>query len=245
MSCLKLYEPLNTLKPVAENVWIVDGPEISMRYVVGSLPFTTRMTVLRLSDGGLVLHSPTPLTEKLAADISALGEVRTLLAPNKLHYWWIGDWKARFPDATAYAAPGVGEAAKKRFTGFEAEITTAPLEWGREIACLPLVGGFMTELELFHRPSKTLVLTDTIENFEPGRVTCSHMRFLMRVGGVTDPDGSMPRDLRFTFIGRKEAARIAAKEMLAWSPERVLLAHGRCYLKNGEAELARALRWLI
>ncbi|WP_026379658.1 DUF4336 domain-containing protein [Afifella pfennigii] len=245
MSCLKPYEPLNTLKPIAEDVWIVDGPKISMRYVVGSLPFTTRMTVLRLSDGGLVLHSPTPLTEELAAAVSELGEIRTLLAPNKLHYWWIGDWKARFPDATAYAAPGVAEAARQRFSGFEAEITTAPLEWGKEIACLPLVGGFMTELELFHRPSATLVLTDMVENFQAERITCPHLRLLMRLGGVMDPAGSTPRDLRLTFFGRRGAAGHAAKEMLAWRPERVLLAHGRCYLDDGEAELARALRWLL
>ncbi len=28
MTAYALYEPVNTLKPVADNVWIVDGPEI-------------------------------------------------------------------------------------------------------------------------------------------------------------------------------------------------------------------------
>lgn len=67
----------------------------------------------------------------------------------------------------------------------------------------------------------------------------------MWIGGVTDPNGSLPRDLRLTFLGRKRAARDAAKEMLAWGPERVLLSHGRCYLSDAEAELRRALRWLL
>ncbi len=246
MSCLRPYEPLNVLKPAADDVWIVDGPEIAMRYLVGTLPFTTRMTVIRLKDGGLLLHSPTPCTEDLAASIAALGEVRFLVAPNRLHFWWIGEWKARFPKAIAYAAPGVRNAAKARFQGFDADLSAAaPAEWGGDIACLPLVGGFMTEMELFHGPSRTLVLTDTIENFESDRVTCAHIRLLMWIGGVTDPNGSMPRDLRLTFLGRKRAAQDAAKEMLAWRPERVLLSHGRCYLSDAEAELRRAFRWLL
>jgi hypothetical protein len=99
--------------------------------------------------------------------------------------------------------------------------------------------------DLFHTPSRTLVLTDTIENFEEDRVTCARIRWLMRIGGVTDPIGSTPRDLRLTFLGRKEAAPDAAKEMLASRAERVLLAHGRCYLSGAEAELRRALHWLL
>jgi hypothetical protein len=186
-------------------------------------------------------------TDALAASLSALGEVRYLVAPNRLHFWWIGEWKARFPDAAAYAAPGVRQAAKARFGGFDADLRSraAPAEWGGEIEILPLVGGFMTEMELFHRPSRTLVLTDTIENFEADRITCRHIKWLMQIGGVLDPNGSLPRDLRLTFIGRRRAAREAAKEMLAWRPERVLLSHGRCYLSDSETELSRALHWLL
>jgi hypothetical protein len=33
--------------------------------------------------------------------------------------------------------------------------------------------------------------------------------------------------------------------MLAWQPERVILAHGRWYQHNGTAELRRAFRWLL
>ena len=39
--------------------------------------------------------------------------------------------------------------------------------WDAEIATLPIVGGYMTEVEFFHRESRTLILTDLIENFEP------------------------------------------------------------------------------
>jgi hypothetical protein len=32
--------------------------------------------------------------------------------------------------------------------------------------------------------------------------------------------------------------------MVAWAPERVIFAHGRCYERDGAAELRRAFRWL-
>jgi hypothetical protein len=54
------YAPINTLKRVAEGVWIVDGPVIRFGWVWPKFRFSTRMTVVRLASG--VLHSPTQLT---------------------------------------------------------------------------------------------------------------------------------------------------------------------------------------
>ncbi len=244
-SCLAPYYPLNTLKPVAENVWIVDGPEIRMRYFVGSMPFTTRMTVVRLADGSLWLHSPTALDEDLIRTLAALGPIRFLVAPNRLHYWWIGEWKARYPEARAYAAPGVRETARNRFSAFDADLDGGPpAAWAGEIDQVALHGAYMTEIAFLHRPSRTLVLTDMIENFELDRVRCWHLRALMRFGAVADPHGSTPRDLRATFWGRRKAARMAVQEMVDWRPQRVLLSHGRCYLTDARWELERAFRWI-
>ena len=55
-----LYEPINVYKPMAPDVGIVDGP---FEYLTAGgfrlpLPFTTRMTVVRLSNDDLFLHSP-------------------------------------------------------------------------------------------------------------------------------------------------------------------------------------------
>src|SRR5262245_58158424 len=57
----RTYPPLNTLKLVAEDVWIVDGPVI--RFGMSSWPkmlFPTRMTIIRVAGGNLFIHSPTP-----------------------------------------------------------------------------------------------------------------------------------------------------------------------------------------
>ena len=51
---LHLYQPLNTLKPWGDDIWIADGGLIRMKFPLGlTIPFSTRMTVVRLADGGL------------------------------------------------------------------------------------------------------------------------------------------------------------------------------------------------
>lgn len=240
------YPPLDTLKPVAENVWIVDGPLIRFGMPWPKMPFPTRMTVIRLSGGGLLLHSPTPLAPKLKTEIEEVGMPRFIVGPNRIHYWWIPDWRRAYPDAEVYLAPRIREQAKGRidFDGrpLDAE---AGYPWDREVATLPIAGSFMTEVEFFHHASRTLVLTDLIENFEPARLPGVLMRWLTWIGGVQDPNGTMPRDMRLTFSRDKPALKAAVERMIDWNPERIVLAHGRWYERDGAAELKRAFRWLL
>lgn len=238
------YAPLNTLKPVASDVWIVDGPVIRFY----GLPFTTRMTVIRLPEGGVWLHSPVAPDAGLMAEIDALGPVRCLVAPNWIHYAYIGAWQARYPRSRAWAAPGVRERAASR--GVEIRIDAvlgddAPEEWVGVIDQL-VVAGSSTHHEavFFHRASRTLVLTDLIESFER-RAIPTWLVPLVFLAGSLDPDGKAPRDMQATFRGGRAAARASVETMIGWEPERVILAHGRWYPTNGTAELRRAFRWLL
>jgi hypothetical protein len=239
------YPPLNTLKPVAENVWVVDGPLIRFGMPWPKMPFPTRMTVVRLAGENLFIHSPTPLAPELHTGIERLGRPRWIVGPNRIHYWWAPDWRAAFPDADVYLAPRIKEQAGTRI-----DFASLPLDrrdgypWDAEIATLPVMGSFMTEVVFFHRASRTLILTDLIENFEPRKLGFV-MRWLTRLGGVQDPDGAMPRDMRLTYAKHRNDLRIAVETMIDWNPERVILAHGRWYETGGTQELRRAFRWLL
>ena len=246
MTSQKTYPPLNRLKPIADNIWIVDGPTIRFGLPWPKLTFPTRMTVIRLADGGLLVHSPTPLTPELRREIDSLGPVRHLIGPNRIHYWWLPDWKAAFPDADVWLAPRIREQAGTRidFVAFEIEAESG-FPWDGEVETILASGDFMTEVDFFHRESRTLVLTDLIENFEPEKVGSWPMRFLYRLGGVLHPHGSMPRDMRRTYRGEQATLKAAVERMIALDPERVILAHGRWYERDGAAELRRAFSWLL
>jgi hypothetical protein len=244
---VELYEPINTLKPVGEDLWVADGPIVRMAYLGTSIPFPTRMVVVRLANGGLFLWSPTEPDEGLRSEIDALGPVRHLVSPNKIHYAHVGAWKRAYPGATAWASPGARERAASQGAevSFDADLGDEPVgAWSEDLDQLVFRGSrFMEEIVFFHRGTSTLILADLIENFEPGKIGGA-WRWLVRLAGAADPDGKAPMDLRLTFFGGKEAARASFERMVAWNPERVIMAHGRPYGRNGTAELRRAFRWL-
>ena len=247
MSEIGLYTPLNTLKPLAPAIWIADGPLVHMAALGLRAPFPTRMTVVQLADGGLWCHSPIAPDQALFAAIDALGPVRHLVSPNLLHYAHIAAWKRRYPQAIAWASPGVRERAASQHieVHFDADLDDAPpADWAGTIDQLRFRGSrVLQEIVFLHRASATLIVADLIENFEAAKLPTT-MRWIARLGGVIDPDGKAPLDMRLTYLGRKAEARACLARMLAWQPRRVILAHGRCYLDNAAAELARAFRWL-
>jgi Domain of unknown function (DUF4336) len=244
---VKLYEPLNVLKPVGEDLWLVDGPVVRMAYLGGSIPFPTRMVVVRLKSGELFLWSPAEPDKRLRAQVDALGPVKHLISPNKIHYAHIGAWQRAYPEAVAWASPGVRERAASQGVdvAFDAELGNEPdPTWREDLDHLIFRGSrFMEEVVFFHPKTQTLILADLIENFEAEKVGGAY-GWLVRLAGAAHPDGKAPVDLRLTFLGRKDKARASFERMLAWEPEKVIVAHGRWYERDGTKELRRAFRWL-
>lgn len=244
---MQLYEPLETPKPLAEDLWIVDGPVVRMAYAGFEMPFPSRMVLVRLASGDLFAWSPVALTPALRDRVDALGPVRQLVSPNRIHYAHIAEWKAAYPAATAWASPGVREraASQKIDVTFDRDLADEPdASWSADLDQLVFRGSrALEEIVFFHRRSRTLVLADLIENFEADMVD-RPLRWLLRLGGVLDPDGKTPADLRATFFGHRDEARACLERMLAWDPERVVMAHGRIYDRDGKHELERAFRWL-
>jgi len=238
------YAPIDTPKAVAGDAWIVDGPLIRFGMPWPQMPFPTRMTLFRIGTG-LFVHSPTRLTPALRAAVDALGTPRWIVGPNRIHYWWIPEWKAAWPDARVWLAPRIREQAGARIA-----FATLPLEaregypWDVAIDTLPITGSYMTEVEFFHRPSRTLVLTDLVENFEPERLP-RILRWLTWLAGVQAPHGGMPRDMRATFTRDRPRLRAAIEHLLSWEPERVIFAHGLWFDRNGTERLRRAFAWLL
>lgn len=238
------YPPLDTPKPVADGVWIVDsGP---LRLLGMELP--VRMTVMRLANGDLLLHSPTRFTEALKRRLDDLGRIRHLVAPNFAHWVYLRDWQAHCPDATTWAAPNLRGRGQVRRSGLRLDRDLGdgvPAEWAGEIELAVVRGGLgVTEVSFFHAPTRTLVLTDLIVNLEPGKVQAAALPAL-RLAGMVAPDGRAPLQLRLVILMRRNAAALAVSRLLARHPERVIFAHGQWFARDGEAAARRSLRWLL
>jgi hypothetical protein len=237
-----MYPPLDTLKPVAPDVWLVDSGPLG-RWM--RLPI--RMTVIRLRSGALWLHSPTRLTPGLGAEIDALGRVGHLVAPNAAHWMHIGAWQRAYPDATTWAAPGLRDRKAVRRSGvrLDADLADAPPDaWAEEIGQLVVPGGAgFREVVFLHRPTRTLVLTDLVDNLEGDRLPLA-TRLFAGMAGALAPNGRAPIYLRMVVNLRRCEAAAAAARAIAWEPERVIFAHGRWFDRDGAARLRRSLGWL-
>lgn len=244
---IELYEPLNIPKAIDEDIWIVDGPIVRMAMYGIHIPFPTRMTIVRLNNNELWCHSPIELVPELKERIDALGLVRHLISPNKIHYAHIGSWAKAYPEAIAWGSPGVVERAaqQKIEVTFHAFLDDeAPIDWSEEIDQLVFRGSrFMDEVVFFHRKSYTVILADLIENFELNKVS-KNFHLLIKLAGCAAPNGKVPLDLRTTFWGRKNQGRACLEKMLKWEAKKIILSHGKCYEENGNAELIRAFAWL-
>ncbi|MXP65856.1 DUF4336 domain-containing protein [Roseomonas sp. M0104] len=238
------YPPLDTPKPVAENVFIVDsllpGP-------LGAV-LPVRMTVIRLPDGSLLVHSPTRFSDPLKQKLEELGPILHLVAPSLAHWRFLEEWQHACPSAITWAAPGLGERAAVRRSGvrLDHELRDAPpLTWGDAVRPVTVEGAMgFHEVALFHTPTRTLVLTDLAMRLEPPKVPAL-LRPLIRMFGTMAPDSMPPPYLRAVVKQRRRQAADAARRLLDLRPERVIFAHGRWFDQDGAAELRHSLRWLL
>ncbi|MGU3475897.1 DUF4336 domain-containing protein [Methylobacterium sp. D48H] len=237
------YPPLDVLKPVAEGVWIVDsGPLRAL-----GIPLPVRMTVVRLGDGSVWLHSPTRYDAGLHRAIAALGPIRHLVAPNIAHWTFLKDWQTQCPEALTWAAPNLRERRQVRRAGLRVDRVledAPPPDWAADLRQVVVPGGFgFREVAFFHGASRTLILTDLVLNLEPAKMPAL-LRPLLRLARMTPPHGETPPYLRLVIrLRRRDAARAAA-ELVGLAPERVVFAHGLWFAADGAARLRRSLRWL-
>ena len=195
MSTSLSYPPLNVPKPVAEGIWIVDGEPVRPAGI--SLP--TRMTVMRLRGGGLLLHSPTRFSPALQEEVERLGPVEHLLAPSSGHWTFVQQWQRARPGATTWAVPLLRHRKQVRHSmlRIDRELDgNDPNPWGEDIeyVVIPGAAGYR-EAALFHRPSRTAVLTDLVVNLE-GEKLPRLERIGARLIGSLAPDGKAPVYLR-------------------------------------------------
>lgn len=229
------------LQAIGPNIWSVDRPPVRFY----GMAFPTRMTIIRLDDGTLFIHSPERLDGPLQAAVETLGTVAHLISPNKLHHLFLHQWLAAYPQARSYAAPGLPE--KRPDLRFDAMLgDEPPPAWAGRIDQLLFRGSpVMEEVVFFHRASATLILTDLIENFDPATLNLPQ-RWLARIGGVLASHGRTPSDWRFTFrFGSRALARDCARRIVAWQPRQVVLAHGRCVFDDARGFVRGGLRWAL
>jgi hypothetical protein len=237
------YAPLLVPKPWGDSIWTVDGPEVGYGFMGLAIPCPTRMSVVRLANGDLWVHSPVAHTPDLAAALGELGRVAYLIAPNLHHYVHLAEWQARYPDARVFALPAL--AAKFALAGFADLHEVADEPWSGQIATITLALGGFSECVFVHHASRTLIVTDLMQRFEAERIVSPLIRLILRAGGAIGPDGQPTIDMRWALRGHRAALAAGLKAVLALEPERIILSHGLCFESDARAAIERAFPALV
>lgn len=215
---------------------------------MGVIPLPVRMTILRLADKSLLIHSPTKYSVDLHKEIERLGPIVHFIAPNIAHWTYLEEWQRHVPQATTWAAPGLRQRAqvKKSVVRLDHDLSSqSPAAWADEIdqVAVPGIGGFC-EICFYHRASRTLILTDLVQNLEPRKLS-GLFRGMARVAGVVAPAGKAPIYLRAIVRLKGHAAKEAGRRLVAFDPALVIFAHGRPFDRNAREQLKRSLSWLL
>jgi hypothetical protein len=226
---------MSALTPLADNLWIASRPLPLLAGDIG-----TRMTVIRLPDGGLFLHSPVRLDDPTKQALDAIGPVRCVVAPSKVHYFFVPPYRDAYPGARTFGAPGLAE--KRAELRFDATLGDEPApEWSGTIDQHVFRGApLLNEVVFFHRATRTLLLTDLAFNMTtPPRGRARVFTFLI---GATGRFG--PHRLVRTLIRDRRAARESLQKILAWDFDRVTVTHGEVVETGGKQRLADAFAFL-
>jgi hypothetical protein len=198
----------------------------------------TRMTVVRLADGGLFVHCPVALDDATRREIDALGPVRAVVASSLYHHLYVGQWMSAYPRASVWACPGLDR--KRADLRWDGVLGDAPLDaWAEEIDQAPFTARFEREIVFLHRKTRTLICADAMLNLSrhPSRVTRA-AAFLM--GNSGPGKGYLERiAVRDWALGRRQVDRI-----LQWDIDGAVLAHGGLLAHGGRESLRAAYTWL-
>ena len=233
----------HALTQAADDVWIVDDTPLHM----GGLRLPVRMTVIRLSSGAVLLHSPVRCSSSLRTELERIGPIKYLLAPNVAHWIFLSEWQKALPGALTFAVPGLASRKQVQAAGIriDRELNDdCPREWAGDLETVLIRAPLFCEAELFDKRSRTLILTDLVQNLDP-----QPLSFLARAAasllGIGKPDGMAPIYLRLVVRRGGRAAQMAAQRLISFAPERVIFAHGDWFEHRATQRLRVSLRWLL
>ncbi|MBW3621966.1 MAG: DUF4336 domain-containing protein [Armatimonadetes bacterium] len=217
--------------------------EAEMPFHLVGANFGARMTVVRLSGGGLFVHSPIELTPDLKRELDALGRVQEIICPCRFHTAHLREFAEAYPDARLYASPDLQPKKSTEGLAFAGVLGDTPeTQWAADLDQHVFRGNALAgEVIFFHPASRTLLLTDLCFNLPSERGFST--RLVAGLLGVRDRLAPS-RTLKFATRDR-DASRESVRRILEWDFDRVIVTHGNVVESGGKEAFREAFRWLL
>jgi hypothetical protein len=209
------------------NLWHVEG-------AIPNMALRRRMTVVRLADGDILIHSPMALRDESMAQIEALGPVAYILVPNGWHRLDAPNFKKRYPDAKLLCPIG----SQKRVSEVvEVDGTYQDFPGDDTVSLRYLDGVKKVEgvLLVTDGDQSTLVFNDCLFNVPHGKGFGGLMIRLMGSSGGP----KITRVMRMMAIKDKKALRTQLEELADTRGLRRLIPGHGDVIEEGAADTLR------
>jgi len=231
----------NLVEYVNGQIWILEYPVQFLGMVLYA-----RTTIIKLPDGELLVHDPCKINETVKQEIDALGEVQYIIAPGNFHHLFVTDFQQYYPQAETFLCPGLER--KRPDISFDWILGNRPdPRWGGVLEQVVVQGTkFIWEVAFFHKPSKTLILVDLLENIgddfkHPVGIT---LRFWWKVIFKMWNNPKPAPEYQVGW-GDKDKVKMAFNRILNWNADRIILAHGEFIEKDVNTVLQSAWKKVL
>lgn len=226
---------------VPGKIWIVEYP---IRFA--AMDIFGRMTVIRLNNGSVLIHSPCRIDAGLKAEIDEIGPVAFIVAPGNYHHLYVADCQQCYPNSETFLCPGLEK--KRPDLRFDWILGNRPdHRWQHELDQIFIPSTkFITEVVFLHRESKTLILVDLLENIgddyrhETGLLLRFWWKAILHMWNK--PKAAPEYQLGW---GDKKLVRRALQQILDWNAERIILSHGELIEGNVHEVLTTAWKSVL
>jgi hypothetical protein len=219
-----------TWRQITDDVVVMSSP-----WHVFRIDFARTVTLLRLRDGRVVIHSSAPFTAEDIAAIRGFGKPAWLVDATLLHDTFAKEGRAAF---SRFALSRTGWFRESERDS-DWTIGASPSDWKDEIDVLKLDGNRMSEHALFHRRSAPLVVADLFFSFPRQTRGWGHffIRYVMRLPRLF----GVSVFFRMT-ISNRQAFNGSMKALLQWNFDRLVVAHREPIDKDAKPTVEQALR---
>jgi hypothetical protein len=220
-----------------DTIWIKEYP---IHYA--GTRFNARMTIVRLSNGHLFIHSPCKIDGYTKSMIEKLGTVDFIVAPGSFHFSYVSSAQQAFVEAETFICPGIER--KRMEIDFDWILSDRPDQrWEKDLDQVLVRGNrFIWEVAFFHKATKTLILVDLIENFtnQTEDVNWS-LKFWFKVVFRMWENPKPAPEYQLGWKDKK-AARRSLMKILEWDFDRIIIAHGDLIEENARQVALNAWR---
>lgn len=220
----------NVIEYIPNKIWIKEYP---IHYA--GTDFNSRMTIVRLVNGNLFVHSPCEIDSETKASIDSLGNVEFIVAPGSYHYLHVSSAQKAFPEAETFICPGIERKCPDIYFDWLLG-DRSDQRWEGDFEQVLIRGNkYIWEVAFYHKSSKTLILVDLIENITDKTHDVSWTLKLW--WKVVFRMWNNPKPAPEYQLGWKDkkAACKSIRKILEWDFERIIISHGDLIEENAKS----------